>query len=67
MFLLGNANWWTPRWLTRIPSLLQHHDARLNLAVATVQAEATSWCGYFTAMTSTVRMSGALASRSGAT
>jgi putative drug exporter of the RND superfamily len=22
MFLLGNANWWTPRWLTRIPSLL---------------------------------------------
>jgi RND superfamily putative drug exporter len=23
MFLLGRANWWTPRWLTRLPDLLE--------------------------------------------
>jgi RND superfamily putative drug exporter len=23
MFLLGEANWWTPRWLTRLPDLLE--------------------------------------------
>jgi hypothetical protein len=23
MFLLGSANWWTPRWLNRIPDLLE--------------------------------------------
>jgi hypothetical protein len=23
MFLLGKANWWTPRWLTRLPDLLE--------------------------------------------
>ena len=23
MFLLGRSNWWTPRWLDRLPSLLE--------------------------------------------
>ena len=26
MFLLGKANWWTPRWLGRIPALLEPLD-----------------------------------------
>jgi putative drug exporter of the RND superfamily len=26
MFLLGKANWWTPRWLTRLPNLLEPVD-----------------------------------------
>jgi RND superfamily putative drug exporter len=34
MFLLGRANWWTPRWLARIPDLLEPlHDATATSAV----------------------------------
>jgi RND superfamily putative drug exporter len=27
MFLLGRANWWTPRWLSHLPNLLEPEDA----------------------------------------
>jgi RND superfamily putative drug exporter len=26
MFLMGRANWWTPRWLSRMPELLEPAD-----------------------------------------
>ena len=26
MFLMGRANWWTPRWLSRLPELLEPAD-----------------------------------------
>jgi RND superfamily putative drug exporter len=36
MFLLGRANWWTPRWLTRIPALLEPLDDPPEAAAAPV-------------------------------
>jgi RND superfamily putative drug exporter len=35
MFLLGKANWWTPRWLTRLPDLLE--PVALPVQAAAVQ------------------------------
>jgi putative drug exporter of the RND superfamily len=34
MFLLGRANWWTPRWLTRLPNLLEPVDFAGQAATA---------------------------------
>ena len=41
MFLLGRANWWTPRWLARIPALLEPLDESPEAAAAPVAATRT--------------------------
>ena len=38
MFLLGRSNWWTPRWLDRIPALLEPLDESPEAAAAPVAA-----------------------------
>lgn len=34
MFLLGKANWWTPRWLSRLPDLLEPFEPAAGAAAS---------------------------------